>query len=294
VAPRNPRPGSAFLFIEAIVRPILVLLTKRDWRGRKNVPKTGGALLVVNHYSYFDPMAVGHFVLGAGRTPRFTAKSGIFKNPRLGKLFVAAGQIPVYRGTRDAVKALLTAQEAIKRGEVVVFYPEGTMTKDPDLWPMAGRTGAARVALRAGVPVIPMAQWGAQEVLAPYSTKFHFLPRKTLKVVAGPPLDLSPWAGRTRDRAAEQEVTDLMMAEITKLLEGLRGETAPAVRFVQPPEELAPAAEPAKSEAAKPEPESANEATPADPAKPESEPEATPAAPAAQDSKAASGAEVGE
>ena len=318
MAPRNPRPGSAFLFIEAIVRPILVSLTKRDWRGRENVPKTGGALMVVNHYSYFDPMSVGHFVLGAGRTPRFTAKSGIFKNPRLGKLFVAAGQIPVYRGTRDAVKALLTAQEAIKRGELVVFYPEGTMTKDPDLWPMAGRTGAARVALRAGVPVIPVAQWGAQEVLAPYSTKFHFLPRKTLKVIAGPPLDLSPWAGRTRDRAAEQEVTDLMMAEITKLLEVLRGETAPAVRFVQPLEETdaaTPATEPEADTAAEPAAESVAPAVePAEPvasvspaAEPEPEPAAEPAAPAtdpespetgpeaaADTTKAASGAEVSE
>jgi 1-acyl-sn-glycerol-3-phosphate acyltransferase len=245
VAPRNPRPGAAFLFIEAIVRPILVLFTKRDWRGRENVPKSGGALMVVNHYSFFDPMAVGHFVLGSGRTPRFTAKSGIFKNKWLGKLFVSAGQIPVRRGTRDAVKALLAAQDAIKRGELVVFYPEGTMTKDPELWPMAGRTGAARIALRSGVPVIPVAQWGAQEVLAPYSTKFNFFPRKTLHVVAGPPLDLSPWADRTRDRIAEQEVTDLMMAEITKLLEGLRGEQAPAVRYVPPAKELEEDEEPA-------------------------------------------------
>ena len=271
MAPRNPRPGAAFLFIEAIVRPILVLFTKRDWSGRENVPKTGGALLVANHYSFFDPMAVGHFVLGSGRTPRFTAKSGIFKNKWLGKLFVSAGQIPVHRGTRDAVKALLAAQDALKRGELVIFYPEGTMTKDPELWPMAGRTGAARIALRSGVPVIPLAQWGAQEVLAPYSTKFHFLPRKTLKVIAGQPLDLSPWAGRTRDRGAEQEVTDLMMAEITKLLEGLRGETAPAVRFVQPPEELVPA-EPATPAAESPAAEN----------------------PAAENPKAASGAEVSE
>jgi 1-acyl-sn-glycerol-3-phosphate acyltransferase len=99
---------------------------------------------------------------------------------------------------------------------------------------MAGRTGAARIALRTGVPVIPIAQWGAQEVFASYSTKPKFFPRKTLKVIAGPPLDLSPWAGRTRDRTAEQEVTELIMDEITKLLEGLRGEKAPAVRF-QPP-----------------------------------------------------------
>ena len=250
MARRNPRPGIAFLFIEAIARPLLTLLTKRDWRGKENLPKTGGALVIANHYSFFDPMAVGHYVAANGRTPRFTAKAGVFKHPLLGKWFVAAGQIPVHRGTRDAVKALLAAQDAVKRGEVVIFYPEGTMTKDPELWPMVGRTGAARIALRTGVPVIPVAQWGAQEVLAPYSTKFNFFPRKTLRVLAGPPLDLSPWAERTRDRIAEQEVTELMMAEITKLLEVLRGETAPAVRYVPPAKEVEEA-EGSEAEAAK-------------------------------------------
>jgi 1-acyl-sn-glycerol-3-phosphate acyltransferase len=239
VARPNPRPGFAFTSIAAIVRPVMTVLCKRDWRGKENLPATGGALIVANHYSFFDPISLGHYVVANGRIPRFTAKAGVFKNPVLGRWFRAAGQIPVARGSRDAVKALLAAQDAVKRGETVVFYPEGTMTKDPDLWPMVGRTGAARIALRTGVPVIPVAQWGAQEVFAPYSTKPSFFPRKTLKVVAGPPLDLSPWAGRTRDRNAEQEVTDLIMVEITKLLEGLRGEQAPAVRFVPPPREVA-------------------------------------------------------
>ena len=249
MARRNPRPGFAFNFIAAIARPLLVILCKRDWRGKENLPKTGGALIVANHYSFFDPISLGHYVVGAGRTPRFTAKAGVFKHPLLGRLFKAAGQIPVQRGTREAVKALLTAQERVKSGETVIFYPEGTMTKDPELWPMAGRTGAARIALRTGVPVIPIAQWGAQEVFAPYSTKPKFFPRKTLKVVAGPALDLTPWADRTRDRAAEQEVTDLIMAEITKLLEGLRGETAPAVRYVPPAKELEGDGEPAAAKA---------------------------------------------
>lgn len=232
MARRNPRPGFAFLFIAVLVRPVMAVLCKRDWRGKEHLPQSGGVLIVANHYSFFDPISVGHFVVANGRTPRFTAKSGVFKNPVLGRLFKAAGQIPVQRGSREAVKALLAAQDAVKGGETVIFYPEGTMTKDPELWPMAGRTGAARIALRTGVPVVPIAQWGAQEVFAPYSTKPRFFPRKTLKVVAGPALDLSPWAGRTRDRAAEQEVTELIMDEITKLLEGLRGEKAPEVRFV--------------------------------------------------------------
>jgi 1-acyl-sn-glycerol-3-phosphate acyltransferase len=244
VARRNPRPGFAFLFIAAIVRPIMAVLCKRDWRGKENLPETGGALIVANHYSFFDPISLGHFVVANGRTPRFTAKAGVFRQPLLGKLFTAAGQIPVQRGSRDAVKALLAAQEAVKSGETVIFYPEGTMTKDPDLWPMAGRTGAARIALRTGVPVIPIAQWGAQEVFASYSKKPQFFPRKTLKVTAGPALDLSRWAGRTRDRAAEQEVTEYIMDELTRMLEDLRGEKAPAVRFQPPlrePESIVPA-----------------------------------------------------
>ena len=241
MARRNPRPGFAFLFIAGLVRPVMATLCKRDWRGRENLPQSGGVLIVANHYSFFDPISLGHYVVASGRTPRFTAKAGVFKHPVLGRLFKAAGQIPVQRGSREAVKALLAAQDAVKSGEAVIFYPEGTMTKDPELWPMAGRTGAARIALRTGVPVIPIAQWGAQEVFAPYSTKPQFFPRKTLTVVAGAPLDLSPWAGRTRDRAAEQEVTDLIMDEITKLLEGLRGEKAPEVRFVPPAKEDAAA-----------------------------------------------------
>lgn len=250
MARSNPRPGFAFLFIAAIVRPIMAALCKRDWRGSEHLPKSGGVLIVANHYSFFDPISLGHFVVANGRTPRFTAKSGVFKNPALGRLFKAAGQIPVERGSREAVKALLAAQDAVKGGEAVIFYPEGTMTKDPDLWPMAGRTGAARIALRTGVPVVPIAQWGAQEVFAPYSTKPKFFPRKTLRVLAGPALDLSPWAQRTRDRAAEQEVTDLIMDEITKLLEVLRGEKAPEVRFVPPPKQDNAAAQPESAEGA--------------------------------------------
>ena len=66
------------------------------------------------------------------------------------------------------------------------IYPEGTITKDPDLWPMIGKTGAARVALETGCPVIPIAQWGPQEILAPYSKRLRLLPPKTVHVLAGP------------------------------------------------------------------------------------------------------------
>jgi 1-acyl-sn-glycerol-3-phosphate acyltransferase len=228
----TPRPGLAFSFIAAIVRPLMVILCKRDWRGRENLPKEGGVIVVANHYSFFDPISLGHFVVGAGRTPRFLAKSGVFKQPLLGKLFRAAGQIPVYRESRQAVTAMRDAIAAVERGETIIVYPEGTMTKDPELWPMAGKTGAARIALRTGAPVVPIAQWGAQDVFAPYSKAPKFFPRKTLRVTAGPALDLSAFRDtKANDEAALRGVTEQIMDAITELLAGIRGEQAPARRF---------------------------------------------------------------
>jgi 1-acyl-sn-glycerol-3-phosphate acyltransferase len=230
---QTPRPGLAFNFIAAIVRPLMVILCARDWRGRENVPRSGGVIVVANHYSFFDPMSLAHYLVAAGhRTPRFLAKAGVFKQPTLGKLFKAAGQIPVYREGRDAVLALREGIAAVERGEVIIVYPEGTMTKDPQLWPMAGKTGAARIALRTGAPVLPIAQWGAQEVFASYSKRPKFFPRKTLKVIAGPPVDLSDLVGaRPNDDAALKAATEKIMDAITAQLEELRGEPAPAVRF---------------------------------------------------------------
>jgi 1-acyl-sn-glycerol-3-phosphate acyltransferase len=229
----RPKSGPAFTFIAVLLRPLLVVLCKRDWRGREHVPQDGGLIVVANHYSFFDPLSTGHFLLAAGhRTPRFLAKAGVFKQPTLGKLFKAAGQIPVYRDSRDAALAFRDAVAAVERGEAIVVYPEGTMTKDPDLWPMAGKTGAARIALRTGAPVLPIAQWGAQDVFASYSKKPNFFPRKTLKATAGEPMDLRALVGPAATKEALQRGTDLIMDRITELLAEIRGEQPPAVRFV--------------------------------------------------------------
>ena len=122
--------------------------------------------------------------------PRFLAKDGLFKDGFVGRVMRGTGQIPVYRETTDALDAFRAAVDAIERGECVAFYPEGTLTRDPDQWPMAGKTGAARVALQTKCPVIPVAQWGANELLPPYGKKLSSSPRKTLQVLAGPPVDL--------------------------------------------------------------------------------------------------------
>ncbi|MBS2965236.1 1-acyl-sn-glycerol-3-phosphate acyltransferase [Actinocrinis puniceicyclus] len=260
---RNPRPGAAFTFIEAICRPLLVVLVKRDWRGMQNVPREGGVIVVANHYSFFDPISLGHFLVKAKRTPRFLAKAGVFKAPMLGRLFRSAGQIPVYRESRDAALAFKDALAAVERGETIIVYPEGTMTKDPGLWPMAGKTGAARIAMRTGAPVLPIAQWGAQEVFASYSKKPDFLPRKTLKVTAGEPIDLRARYGPEMTSEALRAATEHLMDVITGMLAEIRGEQPPAVRF--DPEAAAPQQAPVP---AQPEPVQAEQAH-AEPAQPE-------------------------
>lgn len=228
---RNPPSGAAFIFIEMLVRPLLVVLLKRDWRGRENVPREGGMIVVANHYSFFDPISVGHFLVATGRTPRFLAKAGVFKQPTLGKLFRAAGQIPVHRESRDAALAFRDAVAAVERGETIIVYPEGTMTKDPNLWPMAGKTGAARIALRTGAPVLPIAQWGAQEVFASYSKKPKFFPRKTMRVMAGKPIHLNEVVGKEITNESLRLGTEYVMDVVTEMLAELRGEQPPAVRF---------------------------------------------------------------
>ena len=121
----------------------------------------------------------------------------------------------------------------MRAGKCVVVYPEGTITRDPDLWPMVGKSGAARIALETGAPVIPIGQWGAQKLLAPYAKKPDLFPRKLITMKVGDPVDLSDLAGKERDPAAVNEATERIMAALTDLVEEVRGETAPE-RAVQP------------------------------------------------------------
>jgi 1-acyl-sn-glycerol-3-phosphate acyltransferase len=213
-----------------LLRRPLLLLTRRDWSGTEHVGR-GGMVAVTNHVSHFDPLVFAHFLYDNGRLPRFLAKEALFRVFFVGSVLRGARQIPVYRGSVDASTAYAAAVEAIGRGECVVIYPEATLTRDPDLWPMVGKTGAARVALVTGAPVIPVAQWGPQYVLAPYTKRLRLFPRRTMHVKAGPPVDLSAFAGRAIDAALLHEATEKIMGDITHLLEEIRGAKAPDVRF---------------------------------------------------------------
>ncbi len=223
--------GFWFRLVVALLRPPMMVLTKRDWRGGEMIPRTGGVVLATNHVSHFDPIAFAHFGYDNGRVPRFLGKSELFKVPVIGAIISRLGQIPVYRRSYDASQAYRAAVDAVRRGECVIFYPEGTISRDPDRWPMTGKTGAARVALATGVPVIPVAQWGPQDVLAPYSKRFRFFPRKTMHMQAGPPVDFSEFADRPITNETLRDATEKIMTAITEQLQKIRGGQPPGVRF---------------------------------------------------------------
>ena len=229
----NHEPGAQTIsmvvrIVHAIIRP----LTKRDWRHQNKVPQTGGVIFVVNHISNADPVAVGLFLAFSGRWPRFLAKASVFEIPLIGRIIAACGQIPVQRGSIHAKDALVAAAQALDQGRALVIYPEGTITHDPELWPMRGKTGAARLALDTGHPVVPIGQWGAEELMPGRKPRIPKLfPRKTLRVAAGDPVALDDLRSKPVTVAALDEATTRIMDAITVLVAELRQATPPPQRY---------------------------------------------------------------
>jgi 1-acyl-sn-glycerol-3-phosphate acyltransferase len=229
---RKREDGIALAFCVAVLRPPMMALTRRDWRGTENIPPAGtGCVVVANHISYFDPLAIAHFLYDNGRVPRFLVKSELFGVFFVGRVLTGAGQIPVFRNTAEAAKALSAAVAAVNRGECVVVYTEGTITRDPQIWPMVAKTGAARIALTTGCPLLPVAQWGAHEVLAPYGRRVRLLPRKTMQVRAGRPVDLDDLRAQRVTPQLLRLASERASRAVTTLLEDIRGEQAPEERL---------------------------------------------------------------
>ncbi len=232
---RLGRIGFWYRLALVLLKPPLLVLTRRRWTGFENLPRKGGVILAANHISYVDPVCLGDAVVFAGRRlPRFLAKASLFEgNGLVGRTMRGAGQIPVHRNTADASLALRDAVSALHAGELVLIYPEGTVSRDPDKWPMLARTGIARLALLSGAPVVPVAQWGAQEIHDSYRGKgLHLLARPVVQVSVGEPVDLSPWTSQdwtSRELTSDvlRECTDAVMREVVSLLEPLRGASAP-------------------------------------------------------------------
>jgi 1-acyl-sn-glycerol-3-phosphate acyltransferase len=230
------RRGFWLRFTEVVLRPLLVLFTRRSWHGHQNVPASGPAIFVANHISWADPLVIAHFLYDRPRELRILVKAGLFDTPLLGTVLRSSGQIPVYRRTRNAGDALRTAAERIRAGEAPMIYPEGTITRDPDLWPMQGKTGAARLYLATGAPVIPIVQWGAQEIHDPRTGRIRLRPRTPVTVSAGPPIDLSAHFGSPPTGPVLKEITDVIMRRLRTDLAEVRGEPAPTGPLYAPPE----------------------------------------------------------
>ena len=230
---REPRPF-VFWFLAGIVVPLVGIIMKIRIRPGDSLAPNGAYVLAPNHYTEIDPLVVAVAVWRLKRPPRFMAKESLFRVPVLGWALRSTGMIPVSRQSSSAsAKQTLAASEMlVEHGRGVIVYPEGTLTRDPDMWPMRGKTGAVRLALEAGIPLIPMAHWGAQKVLPRYGKRISLWPpRKLVTVAIGQPVDVSDLVGQHTRPAALAEATNRLMNAITALLEDLRDEKAPAQRW---------------------------------------------------------------
>jgi 1-acyl-sn-glycerol-3-phosphate acyltransferase len=214
-----------------VILPPLRLWFSLRHEGLEHIPRRGPAIVAFNHISYLDPLTNGEAVHRAGRRPRFLAKDDLFRIPAVGTVLRGAGQIPVTRGSRDD-SSLDRAVEALLAGEVVAIYPEGTVTKRPDGLPMEGRTGVARLALRTGVPVVPVASWGSQAVWQKSGKGSLRFGRPILTKVGAPlAYDVQREATAERWRAVTADV----MAAITELAVDLRERYPRSWRVGSPP-----------------------------------------------------------
>jgi 1-acyl-sn-glycerol-3-phosphate acyltransferase len=225
---RSPqrRAGAAIFLAQLPLRPLLALLTRPRWIGTENFPPQGGGIACGNHTGPLDALAYGHLLQGSGIAPRFLAKESLFRIPVLGALLRATGQVPVHRGTARGQDALASAREALHRDEIMMVFPEGTYTRDPELWPMQGKHGAARLALATGVPLIPIACWGSRR-LWPVGRALPRPGRGRIIMRVGEPLTAARAEGESESVAA-QRLTAELMAAIAALLAETRGSEPPA------------------------------------------------------------------
>ncbi|QCC78645.1 1-acyl-sn-glycerol-3-phosphate acyltransferase [Nocardioides daphniae] len=214
-----------------LLLPPVRALSRREWSGVEKIPETGGCIVVLNHVSHLDPIMTGDLLWSRGRLPRYLAKKALFTTPVVGAFLRNARQIPVERLSTHAADAYSAAVAAVEAGELLAVYPEGTLTRDPDLWPMRGKSGAARIALATRAPVIPVGHWGAHTTLPPYSAVPRLWPRGRIAMKVGDPVDLADLYDREPTREVVDEATDRIMAAVVAIVEELRQAEAPPERY---------------------------------------------------------------
>ncbi len=236
------KPGWTGALVYAIVAVIvggltsaLTRLTIARRRGRRTAVARlpAGALIVIsNHASYADGVLLAVTCRRMGRSIRLLATSGVFRAPVLGPVARRLGFIPVERGKVSAAGSLVVAADALRAGEVVGIFPEGRTTRDPNLWPERAKTGAVRLALETGVPIVPIAMVGTHRVMPrkrPLPTLVkNLILRPTVLVEVGDPIDVGLLAGSDELTPGRiRELADQVMAELVDLVAELRGETPP-------------------------------------------------------------------
>ena len=214
---------------------VIIPLTNALYRVRLHhldrvpAPDQGGVILVMNHTSHIDTLLMARTLWQSGRIPRFMIKASLFHKPGTGQIFRGSKQIPVYRGTADAAQSLRDAVAALKQGEAIAIYPEGTITRDPDQWPMQAKTGIARLWLLAPeIPVVPVGQWGAQKRTFAAT---RLLRRPVFQASVGAPVDLDRFRGGEATATTLREITDTIMCAVREQVAEVRGEPAPEEFF---------------------------------------------------------------
>ncbi|WP_162942296.1 lysophospholipid acyltransferase family protein [Desertimonas flava] len=234
---RRPSRGGVLYGLLATVVSAVVALTARvsveRQRGRGRVARRlpdGPIIVVANHTSYADGVLLALACRRLGRSLRLLATAGVFKVPVLGRLLRRLGFIPVNRGSASATHALDAAAEALERGEAIGLFPEGRITRDPDKWPERAKTGAVRLAVRTGAPIVPVAMSGAHRLVGRKRILLGLLlnvvrrPEVISKV--GEPIDVRALVGGTSTATPAQvrEATDVVMRHVVDMLAALRDE----------------------------------------------------------------------
>lgn len=209
-----------FRVAEWLIIPPIAVWFRWRFEGLEQVPREGPVLIASNHVSYFDPLAHAYFVEKAKRRPRFLTKSELYKNPILRTFLERTDMIRVTRGSGDRAP-VEEAIEALRKGRVIVVYPEATVTRNADFSPMQAKTGIARLTLASRVPVLPVAIWGSQHVWQRDGSRSLRFGRP-IWVKAGTPLDFSEYDDRADDPEVLRKVTEDVMAELGILVEDLR------------------------------------------------------------------------
>jgi 1-acyl-sn-glycerol-3-phosphate acyltransferase len=230
VSTKRSGPGPWWRLAQIVILPLFNAFVTMRIKPGSTLPKDGPFIVAPNHYSEIDPVVMGVAVWKLGRTPRFLAKASLFRIPVLGFYLRKTGQIPVEREARGN-SAIDAAHQLMNSGQGVIVYPEGTLTRQPELWPMRGKSGAIRMALETGIPLYPAAHWGTQNLMGRYGKKITVRPRPVIDVVIGQPMDLSQYAGKTASKELLDTATNDLMLQIQALVSELRGEPAPKKIF---------------------------------------------------------------